>query len=292
MKLTVCPPAEIMTNPDLGSWLNRKVALLRGKTEFPTIEVNAIISHVLDKPIEWIISHPEESLNCDQLEKLEDSIDRLIAGEPLAYITGKRSFYGLDFFVDNRVLIPRPETELLVELAIAWLEGHPTMNRVIDVGTGSGAIAIVIADHFRTLHITAVDISPDALDVARSNAVLHQVRDRIEFIQSDLLEGLDKKFDLILANLPYIPSNILDNLKGLKFEPRIALDGGIDGLVQLTGIIDNCSKFVASKGCIILEMQYNQGDTVREFAAQRFPQATITIHNDLASLPRVVKIQL
>lgn len=291
MKLTVYPPAEIMTNPDLGDWLNLKVALLRGKTEFPTIEVNAIASHVLDKPTEWIISHPEESLDCSQLEKLEESIDRLIAGEPLAYITGMRSFYGMDFFVDNRVLIPRPETELLIELAIAWLEGHPATNKVIDVGTGSGAIAIVIADHFQTLHITAVDISPDALDVARSNAALHQVSDRIEFIRTDLLEGIDKKFDLILANLPYIPSNILDNLEALKFEPRIALNGGINGLVQITGIIDNCSKLVASKGCIILEIQYNQGDAVREIAAQRFPQAKISIHNDLASLPRVVKIQ-
>jgi len=292
MKPTVCPPAEIMTNPDLGSWLNRKVALLRGKTELPTIEVNAIASHVLDKPIEWIISHPEESLDRNQLEKLEESVDRLIAGEPLAYITGKRSFFGLDFFVDNRVLIPRPETELLVELAIVWLEGHPAMNRVVDVGTGSGVIAIVIADHFRTLHITAVDISPDALEVARSNAALHQVSDRIKFIRADLLEGIDKKFDLILANLPYIPSKMLGNLEGLKFEPRIALDGGINGLVQITDIIDNCSKLVTSKGCIILEIQYNQGDAVREIAAKQFPQAIITIHNDLASLPRVVKIQL
>ncbi|MEN6482799.1 MAG: peptide chain release factor N(5)-glutamine methyltransferase [Anaerolineaceae bacterium] len=281
-----------MTNPDLGSWLNRKVALLRGKTELPTIEVNAIASHVLDKPIEWIISHPEESLDRNQLEKLEESVDRLIAGEPLAYITGKRSFFGLDFFVDNRVLIPRPETELLVELAIVWLEGHPAMNRVVDVGTGSGVIAIVIADNFRTLHITAVDISPDALEVARSNAALHQVSDRIKFIRADLLEGIDKKFDLILANLPYIPSKMLGNLEGLKFEPRIALDGGINGLVQITDIIDNCSKLVTSKGCIILEIQYNQGDAVREIAAKQFPQAIITIHNDLASLPRVVKIQL
>jgi len=291
MKLTDFQPPENMTNPDLGAWMNARLTRLHGRTEYPSIEILAIASHVLQKPKEWIVAHPETTLNEQQLEVLEKAYARLMNGEPLAYITGRRSFYGLDFMVDDRVLIPRPETELLVDLAIAWLKDNPGKNRIVDIGTGSGAIAVTLAYHLPNSKITAIDVSLNALEVARSNAALHRVADRIEFIRNDLLEGLEDKFDLVLANLPYIPTPDLDNLTDLKHEPRAALDGGLNGLQIIEQLITSTKKCIAQNGCMILEIQYNQGIIVREIALQQYPQAICSIHQDLAALPRVVKIQ-
>ncbi len=292
MKLIGWPQSAIMTRVDLGSWLKEKHAILRGKTEFPAIELNAIASHFLQKPASWIVSHPEILLSSEQIRVMNVAINRLLAGEPLAYITGVRSFFCLDFLVDNRVLIPRPETELLVEQAISWLQEHPNQRVVADIGTGSGAIAISLAKRFSDLKVTAVDISSSALEVARNNACLHQVEKQVQFIQSDLLETIFGKFDLILANLPYIPTPALDKLEILKYEPLIALNGGFEGLDLLTKLINKLPVKLAQDGCAFLEIQYNQHQVVSEIVSQRLPCAEITVFNDLASLPRLVKIQL
>jgi len=281
-----------MTNPDLGSWASAKIAQLHGLTEFPPIEVRAIASSVLQKPVEWIVAHPTTVLNKDQMETLETAIARLTNGEPLAYITGRQSFFGLDFIVDRRVLVPRPETELMVELAIHWLLNKPERTRVADIGTGSGAIAIALANQIPSLAITAIDSSASALEVARANATRFNLEDRIDFLHNDLLEGVDRKFDLILANLPYIPSPVVNQLTVVKHEPRSALDGGADGLSILKRLINTCKKNLAQNGCLFLEIQYNQGNKVRKIALRQFPQAEISIFPDLAALPRVVKIQL
>jgi len=281
-----------MKRVDLGSWKIRIHTLLHGKSEFPAIELNAIVSHILDKPISWIVAHPETFLTTDQLRHLDDAVDRLLAGEPLAYITGRQAFYGLDFHVDQRVLIPRPETELLVDHAISWLKTHPQCKNIVDIGTGSGVIAITLAHHFPHLEITAIDISPDALEVARINAAFYNVNQQIEFIQGNLLEGITYRFDLILANLPYIPTGTLVNLDVSRFEPRCALDGGADGLELIKKLIDQISGFINPGGCAFLEIQYNQHIAVGEIVARRLPQAIVTVHKDLASLPRIIKIQL
>ena len=285
-------PVECMTNPDLGSWVSAKIAQLQGNTEFPAIEVRAIVSYVLQKPVEWIVAHPATVLNYDQIKDLETATARLINGEPLAYITGRRSFFGLDLMVDKSVLVPRPETELLVDLAIDWLRSKPGRTRVADIGTGSGAIAIALANQIPALAITAIDSSEGALEVARANATRYNLEDRIDFLHNDLLEGVDREFDLILANLPYIPSPVVNQLAVVKHEPRYALDGGPDGLHFIERLIYTCKKNLVQNGCIFLEIQYNQENKVRKIALSQFPQAEISIFPDLAALPRVVKIQL
>lgn len=292
MKRSGCLQTVSMTKVDLGGWIAEKRARLHGKTEFPSIEINAIASHILQRPTSWIVSHPETPLNGEQVRALDESIQRLLTGEPLAYITGVRSFFGLDFFVNQNVLIPRPETELLVEQAKSWLEVHAGRRTVADIGTGSGIIAISLAHIYPDLRVTAFDISTSALEVARQNACFHNVEGRIQFIQSDLLDGISAKYDLILANLPYIPTKNLNSLSIRKFEPLVALDGGKDGLRLLTKLINTIPANITPGGCIILEIQYNQSEAIKEIAARQFPKATITVHEDLASLPRVMKIRL
>ena len=281
-----------MTNLELGKWISVNITRLQGMTEFPSIEINSIASHTLQKSTAFIAAHPETRIDQVQLALLDQAVERLMKGEPLAYITGKRSFYGLDLAVDQRVLIPRPETELLVELAIDWIDSNPGRNNVADVGTGSGAIAVVLAKRFPDLHITAVDRSAQALALAESNAIEHQVAEQIKFEHTDLLTGIESRFDLILANLPYIPTQTLEDLPELMYEPRSALDGGTDGLEFIRKLIDTCEKKMLPKACMILEIQYNQDVVVPQIAAHQFPLAKISVHQDLASLPRVVKIQL
>lgn len=292
MKQNAWRPVESMTNPELGQWITTQVARLKGVTDFPSIEVNAIAAHFLQKNKAWIVAHPEARLEPNQLDLLEAAVDRLAKGEPLAYITGRRSFYGLDLAVDQRALIPRPETELLVELAIDWLEKNPGKVRVADIGTGSGAIAVVLADRFANLRVTATDRSADVLDLARLNAENFHVEGRIRFFHTDLLDGINTHFDLILANLPYIPTHTLEELPNLKYEPRSALDGGADGLDYIRNLINTLERNLLQNSCIFLEIQYNQDIVVTEIALTKFPQAQIKVHHDLAALPRVVQIQL
>jgi len=292
MKQIAWPPVESMTNPELGNWITANVARLQGVTEFPSVEINSIVAYALQKDKAWIAAHPETSLNQTQLTYLEQAVERLIQGEPLAYITGTQAFFGLDLIVNNHVLIPRPETELMVELAVDWLNKNTGRSRIADVGTGSGAIAVTLADQRSDLQITATDISAQALSVAKANAARHHVTEQIKFLQTDLLNGIETRFDLILANLPYIPTQTLAGLSALGYEPRSALDGGADGLNLIRKLITTMEKKLLPKACVFLEIQYNQGVEVTQIAARQFPRANISVHQDLASLPRVVKIQL
>ena len=292
MRQTASLQAAIMTRVNLGRWIAQKRAQLQGKTEFPSIEINAIASHFLQQPTAWVISHPETALTDAQYHLMEDAVSRLLLGEPLAYITGHKSFFGLDFIVDNRVLIPRPETEILVEHALAWLRVYPEKRKVIDIGTGSGAIAIALVKKLAGLQVTAVDISAAALAVATANARYHKVASQIRLVESDLFEQVDQKFHLVLANLPYIPSIDLNSLSVVKYEPREALDGGSDGTELITRLIDTMPQYLLPGGCAILEIQYNQDNLVSSIAAHRFPDASISFIKDLASINRFLKIQL
>ncbi len=280
-----------MKRTNLEEWIGQAISTIRSKTEFPFVEIYAIASSILGKSKEWIVSHPETSLDQMQITELDHAVERLLSGEPLAYITGKRAFYGLDFEVNRHVLIPRPETEILVEEIIHWLEIHPGRRLMADIGTGSGAIAVTCADRFPDLSITAIDISPEALAIAQKNAALHSVAPQIEFLQNDLLTGVKKKFDIIAANLPYIPTETLEQLDVIKFEPRLALDGGENGTILINRLLEQSTENIRPGGCLFLEIQYNQVN-VTSSVEVFYPQAIIKIVNDLASLPRVIKIQL
>jgi release factor glutamine methyltransferase len=291
MKPIVYPPTLVMTKTNLQDWLNATKKNFEGVREFTSLEVYAIASLVLGHPREWLITHGDTILDNNHLDYLQNKIRRLMQGEPLPYIIGRQSFYGLDFFVTPDVLIPRPETELLVEEAINWLTSHSVSRTLIDVGTGSGIIPITLADQFPDLKATGIDISSKALDVANANIKYFNLEQNISILQNDLLNGLSLKADLITANLPYIPHERLKSLEVTKFEPSIALDGGSGGLELILRLLSQLPSSLNQGGLALLEIDISQAQVVIKEATKFIPSAKITVLNDLANLPRLLKIQ-
>lgn len=284
----------------IGEWLQLSRQLLAGQriqdgesqpASSPNLEVQVLLGHVLAKPRAWILAHPEFQLNPAQETALNQLLERLQAGDPLPYLTGHQEFYGLDFEVTPDVLIPRPETEGLVDHALDWLHRHPSARKAVDVGTGSGCIAVALAKHRADLELIAVDRSWNALQVARRNATKHGVSGQIHFVQGDLLSAAGKPMDLICANLPYIPQDTLDGLPVSRFEPRLALDGGPDGLAFIHALIADSPRWLAPEGLLLLEMQFDQGEAIKAIVQRFLPEAQIEIIPDLAGMPRVVAIQ-
>jgi release factor glutamine methyltransferase len=224
-------------------------------------------------------------------------IQRRKRGEPVAYILGKKEFYGRDFRVDHRVLIPRPETEELVDLCLDALEGRES-PRVVDVGVGSGAIAVTIAAEIPGAHVDAVDVSTGALAVAQENARRHGVADRIRFHQGALLEPLAEQepYDLIVANLPYIGTSEMETLEPdvRDFEPHQALFAGESGLDLFPPLFEQARahQSLCPGGVILLEIGYAQGERLAHLAREHFPAASeILIQRDLAGHQRFLKIR-
>jgi release factor glutamine methyltransferase len=201
---------------------------------------------------------------------LQAAANRLIKGEPLPYVLGHWEFYGLTFSVSPAALIPRPETELLVELAMDWLHSHPGKRRVIDVGTGTGCIAVALAANVQDLRVLACDISHPALKLSLENASRHRVSDRIDFIQTDLLPAINRQVDLICANLPYIPSPRLKSLQVAQNEPRLALDGGKDGLKLIKELLALSNDVLSPGGLMLLEIDETHGEQVLSLAEEHF----------------------
>ncbi|KTB48841.1 peptide chain release factor N(5)-glutamine methyltransferase [Dehalogenimonas alkenigignens] len=215
-------------------------------------------------------------------------IDRLIAGEPLQYLTGHTEFYALEFYVNPTVLIPRPETEILVAQAldIARLKTGDKHNALViaDVGCGSGAVAVTLAKHLPESVIFAIDTSPEALNLARRNAASHAVTN-IEFIHGDLLDGVaDRRLDIVCANLPYVPSA---EARGNRFEPQLALDGGPDGLDIIRRLVSQTAARDDKPGWLLLEFGSCQSAAVKSIINQAFPGNRTEIIRDLIPLDRV-----
>lgn len=290
MKLIGWQPLEWKTTKiSVQDWAREAVRTLNS-SETPTLDVQVLMAFALNQKREWLVAHYNDPLPEDKVDFLNQILSRLQIGEPLAYITGKRSFFGLDFKVTPDVLVPRPETELLVEEAVSWLEANPSRRNMVDVGTGSGIIAISLADRFADLQVTGIDISAPALQIAQDNATLNGLSDRIKWQNNDLLSGIEDHFDLITANLPYIPSQTLQGLSCLKHEPRLALDGGKTGLDLIERLLYQAVPCIQPRGLILLEIEAGQGKSATELAQNIFPQAKIECVNDYADLPRVVKI--
>jgi len=190
------------------------------------------------------------------------------------------------------VLIPRPETELLVEKALAWLKMHPSRRLAVDVGTGSGCIAVSLAHGMDDLRMIALDISRPALTVARENITAHHVQERVFLLQTSLLNGLSPgKIDLVCANLPYIPSSTLAGLAVSHYEPRQALDGGPDGTTYLNALLEEAPGRLAPGGLMLLEIEAGQGTRVQQSARRCFPEAEIQLFHDLSGNPRLVQVE-
>lgn len=264
---------------------------LQPHSESAVWDARVLLAQVTGKTTSWLAAHPDAPLTNEQREELGQLARRLEAGEPLPYIAGHWEFYGLDFIVTPAVLIPRPETELLVEHALAWFSARPSKRTAADVGTGSGIIAISLAVRLPDLRITATDISAEALAIARMNASSHGVDSRITFVETDLLAGVEGTFDLICANLPYIPTKVLHGLKVYRSEPTLALDGGPDGLGLIRRLLSQSRQKLAPGGLILLEIEATLGEQTLELARSAFPGARVDLRQDYAGKDRLVSIE-
>lgn len=279
------------TTITIAEWLARAAKALRPTSETPLLEAQVLLAHFTGLTRVYILTHPEHRLDDATLQQLDGALERLCQGEPLPYVLGEQEFYGLPFKVTPAVLIPRPETELLVEQAIVWLNHHPERCLAADVGTGSGCIAISLAHHIPDLIVLAVDRSRPALEVARENLRRLRLSQRVHLLQADLLSPINASFDVICANLPYIPTARLAELKVAQHEPHTALDGGPAGLDLIQRLLEQAPHRLAPGGLLLAEMDVSQALTLPEIAHHYFPQAQITLHPDLAGLPRLLAIQ-
>lgn len=263
-------------------------------TDAPRLTAEALLAHVLGQTRTQVLAQRAPALTPRQHTIFAALIQRAARGEPLAYLTGRREFHGLDFAVDARVLVPRPETELLVDQALAFLAARPpAAQRVLDVGTGSGCIAVTVAVKQPAARVTAVELSADALAVARANAERHGVAGRITFIQSDLLDRLDPPppgFDVVCANLPYIPTETARALPVAEHEPLLALDGGPDGLGLIRRLLADLPGRLNPGGQVLLEIDSSTGPAAVAAAQAAFPDARVARLPDLAGLDRIVTL--
>jgi release factor glutamine methyltransferase len=263
----------------------------------PRLTAEALLAHVLGVSRTQLLAQPERPLPDEAQLKFDQLVRRAAEGEPLAYLTGVREFHGLEFVVNPHVLVPRPETELLVDEALRFLtaeRAEGVEKKVLDVGTGSGCIAVTIAAKCPAAGVTALDISEDALTVARANAQRHNVANRIAFFKSDLLAAiryLPTAFHLLCANLPYIASDELRELPVAKHEPRLALDGGPDGLLWVRRLLPDAPRVMAPGGLLLLEIGAAQGSAAAALAQAAFPTSRVTVLKDYAGLDRIVRIE-
>ncbi len=280
------------TKISLGEWLKSARQELTGKSEHPGLEVEALAACLLGRPRSWILAHPENTLSASQQHFLRLGLDSLAKGVPLPYLTGTQEFYGLPFRVGPHVLIPRPETELLVEQAVDWLERHPEKRWGVDVGSGSGCIAVTLVKKVMGLRMLAVDISRPALRGTLNNISMHRVAHKVMAVQSNLLEPFGTSFDLLCANLPYIPTAKLADLTVARHEPRLALDGGSDGLDLICELLVQAPTRILPGGLLLLEIEAGQGSAALELGRNAFPAAQVAILPDLAGFPRLLRIEL
>lgn len=246
--------------------INQGVIMLKNENiESPKIKARVVLEYTLKKTREYLIIYDKAEITSLQRDEYVRNIKRLIQGEPLQYITGMQEFMKLIFFVNKNVLIPRQDTEILVEEVIEIAKNFENLE-ILDLCTGSGAIAVSLAKYVSSAKITAVDISKEALEIARKNAKFNGVYQNIEFLESDMFKKLkNRKFDIIVSNPPYIASDIIKTLpKDVQREPRIALDGGKNGLDFYNQIAEEGYKYLNRGGYICLEIGYDQARSVKE----------------------------
>ncbi len=252
----------------------------------PRLDAQVLLAHVLDCDRVSLYTNFDKPLKEEELRQYRELIRRRLAGEPTAYLIGEKEFWSLAFTVDERVLIPRPDTELLVEVALELARARGASPRIAEIATGSGAVAIALAKELPDATVVATDLSAGALAVATANVERHGVGDRVELREGDLLAPLaGERFDVLVANLPYVPTGDLPTLSAeVRCEPRGALDGGPDGLDLLRRLCAGAAAHLAPGGAIALEHGFDQGPGVRALLASL---AGATTRTDLAGQPRV-----
>lgn len=264
-------------------------ALAAGNIEDCDLEAEVLLRHGLGIDRIQLYLESDRELSPAEQEKLREVMERRLRGEPSPYITGHREFYGLDFLVDTSVLIPRPETELLVEKALELAENSPDYA-IADVGTGCGAVAISLASSLPKARVYAIDVSPHALSVARRNCQQHAVQDRVTLLEGDLLSPLPEAVHLVVANLPYVRESELPRVNTAGFEPSLALDGGTDGLAQIRRLCAQAGDRLRPSGSILLEVGQGQSGAVAVILGGLFPSAVVEVSPDLSGIDRVVRL--
>src|SRR5574340_327537 len=278
--------------------LEHGAARLAPLGESPQLDAQVLLADVVARPRTWVLGHLTDEATEAQVSTYESLLKRLQSGEPLPYVLGHQEFFGLAFALSPEVLIPRPETELMLQKALDWLVQAPERRTVADVGTGSGCIAVSIAVHMADAHILATDISLAALRVARTNARKFGVDDRIHFVECDILPPYvhalttEQHLDLVCANLPYIPTAQLQSLPIYGREPSLSLDGGKDGLDPFRRFFSRAPEWMAPGGLMLLEIEATSGPAVLSLAYDAFHSAAIHLHRDPANRDRLLEIQL
>jgi release factor glutamine methyltransferase len=263
-----------------------------GEAPTATGDARLLLQHVLQVGRTYLVTHDRQHLNQEQEKAFRELVARARQGIPVPYLVGESPFFGLDFLVTPDVLIPRPETELLVENALDWAQAHQ-VHTAADIGTGSGCIAITLARNLPQVQMAAVDRSAAALTVARTNAERHGVTERITFYEGDLLGPLTFTPDLIIANLPYISdqewTTVADGVK--LYEPAGALRAGPDGLDAIRSLLQQAAALQPPAGALFLEIGWRQGETAQTLARSLFPEAEIGIRPDYAGHDRMLVIE-
>lgn len=261
-----------------------------------SLDAQVLLAYVLDHDRAWLFAHHDYLLSPVEADTYADLVARRAASEPVAYLVGRREFYGLELEVDRRVLIPRPETEQLVDAVLDHLDARERPGEVLaDIGTGSGAIALAVAANHPTVRIYAVDLSPDALDVARANVARLDERSQITLLQGDLLTALPEAVDMVAANLPYITSDDYGELMPdvRDYEPRVALEAGPEGLDAIRRLLLQVPAHVKPGGALFLEIGHNQGGAVARLVEQLLPTAKhIGVRQDHHGYDRLVVVIL
>jgi release factor glutamine methyltransferase len=262
------------------------------------LETEVLLCHALGLSREALFARLHEPLTDGRALMFDISLERRLDHEPSAYIVGHREFYGLELACTPDALIPRPETELLVEHALEWLSGARPATRdprpiVIDVGTGNGAIAVALAANARHTHVAGIDLSRAALRLARRNAGAHGVGDRVAFVQGRQLAPLRGRVDVIVANLPYVPTRLYDKLPPeiRNHEPESALHAGRHGTALIEALLTQATSHLRPGGLLLAEHAWNQGRRLREAARGAFPDARIETQRDLAGRERMLVVE-
>ena len=259
----------------------------------PSLKARLLLQYILNKPTQYLIIYDNKQLTLRQEVNFFKGIKKLVKGIPLQHITHSQEFMKMTFYVNEDVLIPRPDTEILVEEVIK-IAKKINAKKILDLCTGSGAIAVSLAKYIENSQITAVDISTKAISVAKLNAKNNNVENQITFVESDLFKQLPKeKYDIIVSNPPYIKKEIIKSLdKEVQNEPKIALDGGYDGLDFYRKIINNADEFLKFTGYVCLEIGYDQKDDVLELFESKGKYVDATCKKDLFDNDRVVIARL
>ena len=268
-----------------------KEKLEKQKVEDASIISRILMQYVLKIDRNKLIINKNDNVDINKENEYKEYIEKIIKGKPVQYITNNQEFMKLNFYVDENVLIPQPDTEILVEKVIKSIDIMENIE-ILDMCTGSGCIGISLAKNIKNTKVTLVDISKEAIEIAKKNAIQNEVENKITFIQSDMFENVKGKFDIIVSNPPYIKTNIIQTLdKQVQNEPHIALDGGEDGLDFYKILINEAHKYLKKDGKIFLEIGYDQKQEVENLTKQSKHYKKIETIKDLSQNDRVIILE-